>query len=150
MALAGALQMLGEVSDSGQAFDQAGCCLERALTVLNAQPALRERAAAAYARSLCLVRRAELFADLEALNAAETALRAELVEQNPSHDPVGWAVRQLNFARLYEVRANLTGRDRGERASAALSLSAALDVFGEHGLRSLADVAARGLERLRA
>jgi len=62
---------------------------------------------------------------------------------------VGWAVRQLNFARLYQAREDLTGPDRDARRSAAVALSAALDVFGEHGLRSLSDVALRGLERLK-
>ena len=59
-------------------------------------------------------------------------------------------MQQLNFARIYEARASLTGEDRGERRAAALALSEALEVFGEHGQRSLADAAARGLERLRA
>jgi hypothetical protein len=59
-------------------------------------------------------------------------------------------VRQLNFARLYEARMGVTGQDRGERAASALALSAALDVFGEHGLRSLADTTARRLEDLRS
>ncbi len=55
---------------------------------------------------------------------------------------------QLNLARLYEARAQLPGAHGDERASAVLALSAALDVFGEHGLRSLSDQAARGLDRL--
>ena len=40
------------------------------------------------------------------------------------------------------------GVDRGERASAAFALNAALDVFGELGLRSLSIIAADALERL--
>jgi hypothetical protein len=150
VALAGALQMLGEAGNGQDtAFDQAVACLDRALTVFNTQPALSERASAAYGRAVSLARRAELSGDLAALAKAEVGLRAELAVTNPSLDPVGWAVRQLNFARIYEARAGLVGPDDRERAAAALALSAALDVFGEHGLRSLADVAARGLERMR-
>jgi len=149
MALAGALQMLAEVSDGVSAFDQALKCLDRALSVFDRQPAVLDRANALYRRASCLLRQAELSGKVEALDAAEAALRADLVSMNPSADPVGWAVRQLNFARLYEARTDLTGPDSRARRSAAVALSAALDVFTEHGLRSLSDVALRGLERLK-
>ena len=148
--LGGALQMLGEAADSDRAFDQAVGCYDRALLVLGDLPALCERAHAIYHRAVCLARQAELTCDLRGLNEAEAALRAELAGSGASRDPVGWAVRQLNFARLYEARMGVTGRDQGERAASAVALSAALDVFGEHGLRSLADTAARRLEELRA
>ena len=46
------------------------------------------------------------------------------------------------------ARMDITGVDRGERASAAMALNAALDVFGELGLRSLSIIAADALERL--
>ncbi|MGH6999255.1 MAG: hypothetical protein ACREEO_13745, partial [Phenylobacterium sp.] len=59
-----------------------------------------------------------------------------------------WALLQVNLARLYEARMDITGMDRGERASAAMALNAALDVFGELGLRSLSVIAADALERL--
>ncbi|MBV9511345.1 MAG: hypothetical protein JO303_13790, partial [Caulobacteraceae bacterium] len=149
--LGGALQLLAEAGGGREdsAFDQAVGCLDRALTVFNLHPALKERAAAAHDRAGALVRRAELAGDLDALAEAEAAMRAELAASNATRDPVGWAVRQLNFARLYEARVSLTGRDRGERAAAALALNTALDVFGEHGLRTLADAAARSLERLK-
>ena len=45
--------------------------------------------------------------------------------------------------------AALTGKDRGERASAALALQAALDVFAEEGLRSFTLIAIDAMERLR-
>ena len=45
---------------------------------------------------------------------------------------------------------DITGKDRGERAAAVLALDAALDVFGDHGLRSLSVMASEALERLRA
>ncbi len=147
--LGGVLQMLGEAADSDRAFDQAVGCYDRALLVLVDQPALAERAHAIYHRAVCLARKAEIRCDLRGLDEAESALRAELAGSGASRDPVGWAVRQLNFARLYEARMGVTGRDRGERAASAVALSAALDVFGEHGLRTLADTAARRLEELR-
>ncbi len=149
-ALAGALQMLGEAADSDRAFDQAIGCYDRALMVLGDKPALSERAHAVYHRAVCLARRAEITCDLAGLDEAEAALRAELAGSGASRDPVGWAVRQLNFARLYEARVGVTGRDQGERAASAVALSAALDVFGEHGLRGLADTTQRRLEELLA
>ncbi|HEY2659390.1 MAG TPA: hypothetical protein VGI79_06690 [Caulobacteraceae bacterium] len=148
--LASALQVLGDAADSDRAYDQAAGCYDRALLVLADQPALLERAHAVYHRAVCMARRAEISCDLDGLNEAETALRQELASSSATRDPVGWAVRQLNFARLYEARMGVTGQDRGERAASALALSAALDVFGEHGLRSLADTTARRLEDLRS
>jgi hypothetical protein len=141
--------MLGEATDSDRAFDQAIACQDRALTVLGAETALAQRAGVAYDRAVCLARRAELRGDLSAIGEAETALREELASADPEVDPVGWAVRQLNLARLYEARIAVRGKDKGERAAAATALSAALDVFGEHGHRALADLALRGLSRLR-
>jgi tetratricopeptide (TPR) repeat protein len=149
-ALAQALQGLAEATDCDRAFDQAVGCYDRALTVFETQPTLIDGAAAAYNRAVCLARRAEILGDLGELAKAETALRADLAASNPAKDPVSWAVRQLNFARLYEARANITGRDRGEGEAAAQALAAALEVFGEHGLRSLTDTAAASLERIRS
>jgi hypothetical protein len=57
---------------------------------------------------------------------------------------------QLHLARLYEARVDITGKDKGERAAAVMALDAALDVFGEQGLRSLTIMASEALERLRA
>jgi hypothetical protein len=148
-ALAGALQLMGEAAECEQAFDQAAGCFERAMTVFAGQPALSESPAAMHNRAQCLVRAAELRGDLAALAQAEAALRADLAASNPTRDPVAWGVRQLGFARLYEARANIAGRDAAQDRAAAQALTAALEVFGEHGQRSLADAAARGLERLR-
>jgi len=147
-ALAGALQMLGEATDNDRAFDQAIGCHDRALMVVGDQPGLVQRGGVAYDRAVCLSRRAELRGDLKELAEAERALREELRASSPAVDPVGWAVRQLNFARLYEARAAIAGRDDGERNAAATALAAALEVFAEHGHRSLSDVALRGLARL--
>lgn len=149
LALASALQLLGDAGDTVRAFDQAVACYDRALVVLSEQAILPMRAQAAHGRVVCLVRRAELTGDLEALADAEASLRVELTLSNPGKDPVGWAVRQLSFAQICEARAQITGRD-SDAAVAGLALSAALDVFGEHGMRSLADTAAQALERMRA
>ena len=67
----------------------------------------------------------------------------------PGRDPVGWAIVQVNLAQLYVARLDLHGGDK-DRAAAALALSAAIEVFGEHGLRSLIDHATEALEALEA
>jgi hypothetical protein len=147
VALAGALQMLGEATDSDGAFGQAAGAYSRVLVVLDRLPSLPARAEIAYQRALCLARRAELAADLKGLRRAENELRTELAAGNPNKDPVAWAVRQLSLASLHEARAAISGRDHGDRRRAAFGLTLALDVFKEHGLRSLADQAGRALER---
>jgi len=148
-ALAGVLRILGEATECDRALDQATGCYERALTVFARQPALAEGGVAMHSRALCMIRRAELRGDLAGLARAEVALRVDLATSNPARDPVAWGVRQLSFARLYEARAHIAGFDRAEHAAAAQALTAALEVFGEHGQRQLADTAAAGLERLR-
>ena len=55
---------------------------------------------------------------------------------------------QVNLARLYEARVEITGTDRGERTAAATALNAALDVFSEQGLHSLSVIAADALARV--
>jgi hypothetical protein len=146
-ALGGALQMLGEATDSDGAFGQAAGAYTRVLIVLDRLPNLPARAEIIYQRALCMARRAELGADLKGLRKAENELRAELAAGKPNQDPVGWAVRQLSLASLHEARASISGRDRGDRQRAALGLTLALDVFKENGLRSLATETGRALER---
>lgn len=150
VALGVALQSLGEATESERAFEQAVTCFDRSLVVLKHQPALALRAVAANGRAACLSRSAELTGDLAVLDAAEAAFKTELAAKSPGKDPVAWAVTQVSLARLYQARAEITGKDRGQRAAAAMALEAALDVFAEHGLRSLSDLAAQGLEKLRA
>ena len=75
-------------------------------------------------------------------------MKIELAALSPRRDPVGWALAQLDLARLYEARMSMTGKDRGERAAALMALDAALDVFAEHGLRSLSVVANEAIDRL--
>lgn len=149
-ALAFGLQSLGEASEADRAFEHALGAYERALWSTRDQPSLSLRAALAHNRAGCLARRAELAADVGMLDEAVMALKGELIKLSPGKDPVSWAVAQLNLARLYEARAELPGRHGDERGAAILALGAALDVFGEHGLRSLSDEAARGLERMTA
>lgn len=147
-ALAESLQALGEAGASERAYEQAVTCYDRAAMVLKEIPALALRAVAASNRALCLARCAELSGDLNVLDAAETAFRIELTAMSPGRDPTAWALLQVNLARLYEARLDITGRDRGERAAAAHALNAALDVFAEQGLRSLSIIASDALGRL--
>ena len=149
-ALANALQSLGEAGVTEAAFEKAVTCFDRAALVLRDAPALSLRATVASNRAVCLARSAELSGDLAVLDAAEAAFKTELAAGAHKRDPVTWALLQTHLGRLYEARLEITGKDRGERAAAALAFSAALDVFGEEGLRSLADLAAQGLERLKA
>ena len=150
IALAHALQTLGEASADERAYEQAVTCYDRANLVLKDAPATPLRGLAAGERAMCLARSAELTGDLAVLDTAEAALKIELATQQPRRDPVAWALVQLHLARLYEARVDITGKDRGERAAAVLALDAALDVFGEHGLRSLSVMASEALDRLRA
>jgi tetratricopeptide (TPR) repeat protein len=147
-ALAQALQALGEAGASEKAYEQAVTCYDRAAHVLKEVPALTLRAFGASNRALCLAQSAELSGDLTVLDAAETAFKIELSSMAAKRDPSAWALVQVNLARLYEARMDITGRDNGERAAAAMALNAALDVFAEQGLRSLSIVAADALERI--
>lgn len=148
IALAQGLQALGEAGISEKAYEQAVTCYDRAAHVLKDVPALALRAFGASNRALCLARSAELSGDLTVLDAAETAFKIELTSMAAKRDPSAWALVQVNLARLYEARLDITGRDNGERAAAAVALNAALDVFAEQGLRSLSIVAAEALERI--
>ena len=149
IALAQALQCLGEASADERAYEQAVTCYDRANLVLREAPTPL-RGLAAGERAMCLARSAELTGDLAVLDTAEAALKTELATLQPRRDPVAWALVQLHLARLYEARVDITGKERGERAAAVLALDAALDVFAEHGLRSLSVMATEALDRLRA
>ena len=149
-ALALALQGLGEATEADRAFEHALGAYDRALWITKGQTALSLRPVLSHNRAGCLARRAELAAEPGMLDEAIDGLKGELSAISASKDPVSWAVAQVNLARLYEARSALPGSRTGERAAAALALGAALEVFGEHGLRSLSDQAARGLERLTA
>ena len=144
------LQIMGETTTSERAYEKAVSCFDRAGLVLQKQPALALNAHIAGSRAVCLARCAELTGDLAVLDAAEAAFRAELSNRSAPADPVAWAICQTNLARLYEARADLTGKDNGQRAAAAMALAAALEVFAEEGLHSLSDMTLTALERVRA
>jgi tetratricopeptide (TPR) repeat protein len=150
LALGQALEALGEAASDARIFERAITCFDRAEQVLKAQTGLPLRGVAAIERALCLARSAELTGDVAVLDAAEAAMKIELSRQSPRRDPVGWALAQLHLARIYEARMDLTARDRGERVAAFTALDAALDVFAEHGQRSLSIAAAEAMARLRA
>jgi len=148
-ALGQALIIVGEVSDCPRPFEQAVTCFERAATVLKTMSALTLRARAASGRAHALGRQAEMTGDLAVLDIAVAAQKSELCALRPASDPVAWAIAQLNLARLYEIRADITGRDDGGLAAASVALATAFDVFAEQGMRSLTEAAAEGLSRLR-
>ncbi len=149
-ALALGLQSLGEAGLNEQAFEKAVTCFDRAALALKRAPGLALRAVIASNRAVCLARSAELTGDLAVLDAAELAFKGELATGPHRRDPVAWALIQVHLGRLYETRMEITGRDKGERTAAAVAFDAALEVFSDEGLRSLADVAAQGLARMRA
>jgi tetratricopeptide (TPR) repeat protein len=140
---------LAEASEDERSFLKALQAFGQALGVIGKQPHLALRAVVVQDRVACLVRRAEARGDVYALDEAEAVLRGELAALKSPPDPIAWAVFQLNLARIYEAQAKARGCDRGEHARAGEALLGALDVFSEHGLRSLADLAATDLERLR-
>ncbi|HYD45478.1 MAG TPA: hypothetical protein VEA79_09480 [Phenylobacterium sp.] len=147
--LAHALQALGEATLAERTLELAVTAYERADMVLRRTPRLALRAALTANRAACLARQAELTGDLAILDAAEIALKTELTGGAARRDAVAWALAQTQLGQLYLARAELTGRREGA-GSAGLALSAALDVFGEQGLRAYAAAASQGLERLRA
>lgn len=148
VALAQALQALGEASSDARAFEHAVSCYDRAGVVLKDTLTLPLRGQAAGARAVCLARQAEITGDRAILDIAEAAMKMELAALSPRRDPVGWALAQLHLARLYEARITMTGVENGERAKALMALDVALDVFADHGLRSLSVLAYDAVERL--
>jgi len=147
IALARALAALGEATENETALHKALDCYDRAGHALGAAPGLLLRAEAANGRGRTLARLAELTGDVKVLDAAEAAFKAELVAQRRP-EPVAWAMLQVQLGQVYATRLALRGRDCGERAAAAFAFQAALEVFAEQGLRSLAAIASEGLERL--
>ena len=146
--LALALQAAAEIVGENELYAAALKAFNHALDQLQT-PGLPYRAVVTHDRAACLARQAERSGDVQALAAAEAAFKAQLLTPSVGADPVAWAVIQISLARIYESRAELLG-DCGERADAAFALAEALDVFAERGLKSLAEIAAAALERLRA
>jgi hypothetical protein len=146
-ALALALQALGEACDSDEAYKQAEAAFERSWTAVRDVNVVM-RATVANNRAACVARRAERAGDLTALGRAETAFKSELTAARAETDPVAWAVLQVNLARVYEARAELEGGFKA-RESAVYAYETALDVFSEHGMKTLSESAAAGLARVR-
>jgi hypothetical protein len=142
-----ALQGLAEVSGEALVYSSAQTAFDRALTELG-EAAIPLRSPFLYDRAACLARRAERSGDIFALAEAERMFREDLARRAATDDPVGWAVVQMALARIYQARADITG-DRSELGDAAFALTEALEVFGDHGQRSLADVALAALARTR-
>jgi tetratricopeptide (TPR) repeat protein len=149
-SLGRALAQLGEATENETAFAKALSCYDRAGVMLRDEAGLVLRAEVANGRGLALARLAELTGDVKVLDKAEAAFKAELMAGPHRTDPVTWAMLQVQLGQVYVTRLSLTGRDRGERAAAAMAFQAAIDVFGEEGLRSLSAIACEGLERLAA
>jgi tetratricopeptide (TPR) repeat protein len=147
--LAQALMALGEAGDCEAAFDRAIDSLGKAQSVLEGCTGLALRAAVAQNRAGALVRRAEMLGDIHALDEAEAVFRCELGGMAEPFDPIAWAVVQMNLARIYRARAVVAGRPGEARERAGEALAVALDVFTEHGLRTLASMAGRELDQLR-
>lgn len=149
-ALGVALMGLAETSGCETNYDQALEKLTEAMETLDGCGHLALCAAAAQNRAACLVRRAEALRDAYAIDEAEAVFRAELAALKRPMEPVAWAVLQMSLARIYLARIALDGGGgRGERDRAAEALLAALEVFGDHGCRSLSIIGLRELERLR-
>jgi tetratricopeptide (TPR) repeat protein len=148
--LAQALTQLGEATENETAYVKALACYDRAGVVLKIAPGLVLRAEIASGRGLTLTRLAELSGDVAVLNAAEAAFKTELQSGPHRTDPVTWAMLQVQLGQVYVTRLQITGKDRGERAAAALAFQSALEVFSEEGLRSLSAIASDSLERLSA
>lgn len=147
-ALGLGLLALSEASGDEALADQALLLIEPALHLLERAPELPLRAVVAHDRADAVARRAIRRRDPAALADAEGLFRRELRARDARRDPVAWAVVQVGLARVYEAQADLRG-DLGERADAAVALNAALDVFTERGLKSLAETATSALGRLR-
>ncbi len=142
-----ALQGLAETSNAPLVYRSAQTAFDRALTEIG-EAHTPLRSILAYDRAACLARRAERSGDAKALAEAETVFRADLAGRAAEADPVGWAVVQVALARIYQARAELQG-DAGELADAAFALTEALEVFTDHGQRSLAQIALAALERVK-
>lgn len=148
-AMALSLQSLAEVCGDDIMYDHALAAFDQAVFGLEAAPTLPLRAMVIHDRAACVARRAERKRDPVALDRAEAAFRAQLTGGSAATDPIAWAVTQLALARVYDIRATFEG-DLAPPSETAFALTEAQDVFQEHGLKALADLAEDALARLRA
>lgn len=146
-ALALGLQTLAELTLNDDIYAKAMQVYDLALK-RPLQKGLALRAELVNNRAACLARHAEVQGDLKTLEAAETAFKSEVRGVKPQEDPVTWAILQTNLARLYVARGDITGFML-ERAEAAYALEAALEIFAEHGLKTLSATAQSQLDRVR-
>jgi hypothetical protein len=147
--LALSLIALAEAIDDEDLSNHALAAFDQALAVLGSGRDLTLRAVTAHDRAACVARRAERRGDAAALDQAESAFRAELAVRNAAIDPVAWAVTQLALNRIYVARAELPG-GTSPPDGAAVALTEALDVLTERGLKTLAEAAQDGLDRLKS
>ena len=146
-ALAMGLQALAELTLNEQIYEKAMQVYDLALK-RPLQKGLSLRGQLINNRAACLAKHAELKGDLQSLDQAEADFKAELRACKPEHDPVGWAILQTNLARLYVARGDITGFMM-ERTEAAYALEAAVEIFDEQHLKSLAKGAQTQLDRVR-
>jgi len=145
-----ALMLLGEAAGTIVAYEKARSAFEAALVALRRRSGLVQRAVIALDRADCILAGARACDDLFALEEAEATFRCELSGAEPTVDPLPWAIYQISLARTYHARLEMTGRDSGERAKAAMAYEAALEVFAERGMASVAGIALSGLSSLAA
>jgi hypothetical protein len=148
-SLALALQALAEACDDDGMFDHAMGAFDQAVVAISAGQAKPLAAMIVHDRAVCVARRAERHGDAAALARAEEAFRSELASLDASADPVAWAVTQLALGRVYVAQSGLLGGELPP-PQAALALTESLEVFTERGMKTLAEAAQAGLERLRA
>ena len=150
-----ARQALAEALEEPALFDAAADAFDLALRETQGAPGLPLRAACAFDRAVAMARRAGRTGDPAALAWAEGALKAQLSGASdlgrgpvvdPVVDPVVWAALQVALASLYLAKARASNDGGGEgRAQAALAVEAAVEVFTERGLKTLAEQALEAL-----
>ncbi|MDV6331893.1 hypothetical protein [Asticcacaulis sp. 201] len=146
-ALAMGLQALGELTLSEEVYEKAMQIYDLALK-RPLQKGLALRGQLINNRAGCLAKHAEIKGDMRTLDKAEADFKAELRVCKPDADPVGWAILQTNLARLYVARGDISGFMM-ERTEAAYALEAAVEIFEEQGVKSLARAAKVQLDRVR-
>jgi len=147
-AMALSLQSLAEVCGDEGLYDHALAAFDQAIVGMEAAAGLPLRAMVLHDRAVCVARQAERTGDGAALDRAESAFRAQLSARTAPADPVAWAVTQLALARVYEIRAVMEG-DIAPPTETAFALTEAQEVFAEHGLKALGELAGDALARIR-
>jgi tetratricopeptide (TPR) repeat protein len=151
-ALALTLKAKAELADDERLFEQAVTAFERANLILREVPAASAdttlRGLLANARAVCLARQAALTGDVGLVDTAEAAIKIELTALDPRHDPLDWALAQLQLARLYEARGDILGEAGAGLDRALFALDMAIEVFSEEGCHGLSVLAEDAFARL--